>query len=290
MQLNPGEVFPIVYQLNDPSDTGTYYVRAVIRNARTGATIETVNLTDDTGQRFSYPWTVIQDSSGLGLFITITVTVYTDSGYTAKAVNYGIVDTTHLIHERVNRSFGGGGGVSVDYKRIAKMIKDEVAKIKIKDSDFTPILTSLTKSEKNIISLVQSLEQDEALAHLKSEMSHAKEVLSKISAFKESIQAAHSDVKNLQSIVGELAIPSEKKIALMTKSALVADTQEMLRVILDAFENLKEAIVKLPVVVPVKEVGTIKEAEKTEQPKRAPRINLQDELKAMREQIDVYQG
>src|SRR3990167_2297855 len=103
LQLNPREYFPIVRQLNDPLDVGTYYVQAIIRNARTGATLDTLSLTDEGGQRFSYTtWQTPADTSGLGLFITITLTVYTDSGYTEKAGNYGIEQQTYLIQERVD--------------------------------------------------------------------------------------------------------------------------------------------------------------------------------------------
>ena len=43
-QISPGENFDIFYFLRNPTDSGTYYVRAVIYDLRTGAVLATVNL------------------------------------------------------------------------------------------------------------------------------------------------------------------------------------------------------------------------------------------------------
>jgi len=63
LQVNPRETYPIVRQLADPLDTGTYYVRAVVRNARTDETLETLNLTNKGSGRFLYNYQVPADAS-----------------------------------------------------------------------------------------------------------------------------------------------------------------------------------------------------------------------------------
>lgn len=127
LQVNPRENFPIVRQLFDPSEVGTNYVRAVIRNSRTDATIATVNLTDSGGgsNRFTKTWQTPADPSGEGLWINIETTVYTDSAYTTKNSNYSIESRDILIMQRVNPilGMGGGGGADIDYKKIAKIFR-----------------------------------------------------------------------------------------------------------------------------------------------------------------------
>lgn len=138
MTIEPREKFVIVRQLPDPSDTSTYYVQAVIRNAMTDTIIATVRLTDRTGRRFSKDWQAPADPSGQGFYISIATTVYTDSGYTTKSEIYAEEIATHLIAERYNprrRSPGveivGQGGDDVDYKKIRKIMKEEIAEVKI---------------------------------------------------------------------------------------------------------------------------------------------------------------
>lgn len=126
MQLNPRESFTIVRQIEDHTDSATYYVRAVIRNAKTDALIETINLTDRGSLRFSESWLVPADGSGQGFWVSILTSVYTDSGYTTKSENYGDKMETYLVQDRVNVNLGGigGGGSDIDYKRIQKMIDE----------------------------------------------------------------------------------------------------------------------------------------------------------------------
>lgn len=123
IQLEPREYFTIVKQIGNHTDSTTYYVRATIRNARTDALIDTVNLADKGNRRFTYNWQVPADVSGLGFYISILSEVYTDSNYTTKSSRYADEMNTYLIQTR-NKSTGGGGGVDVDYKRITKIVSD----------------------------------------------------------------------------------------------------------------------------------------------------------------------
>lgn len=126
-QLNPGSQKIIVRVLADHTDTSTNYVQAVIRNAATDAVIDTVNLTDQGSRRFSKSWDV--PNYGNETEIVITTTVYTDSGYTTKNANYGEEAQVFLIAIRWSFALGsGGGGSSVDYKKIREIMKEEIAK------------------------------------------------------------------------------------------------------------------------------------------------------------------
>jgi hypothetical protein len=149
--IQPREYFPIVRILKDHTDSSTNYVRAVIRNAKTNVLIETLNLTDQTGHIFSYNWQAIADPSGQGLFISITTTVYTDSGYTTKNDNYGEEIDTILIYDRTKYSqilgnqIGAniGDSVEVDYKKIRKIVQEEIGKIEIPKVSLTEVQSSI---------------------------------------------------------------------------------------------------------------------------------------------------
>lgn len=85
------------------------------------------------GHRFTYNWQVPSDSSGAGHYISITTSVYTDSGYTTKAENYADVYSIYLVQERMNPILaGGGGGADIDYKRVRKIV-EEVVSAKVAD-------------------------------------------------------------------------------------------------------------------------------------------------------------
>src|SRR6185369_1823353 len=113
MQLEPQQFYTLARGLEDHTDSGTYYVQAVVRNARTDALIDTVNLTDNGNRRFTKPWLAPADPTGLGLDILITYTVYTDSGYTTKAENYGEKFDEHTVLRRMNPNLHSGGGADV---------------------------------------------------------------------------------------------------------------------------------------------------------------------------------
>lgn len=153
MQLHPRENFTIVRQIEDHTDSATYYVRAVIRNAKTDAIIQVngnnyLNLTDKGSQRFSANWLVPADASGQGFWITILTSVYTDSGYTTKSQNYGDKMETYLVQDRMNPNLGGygGGGADIDYKKIRKIV-DKVVSERLKEDIEMPEIPKVIKVE-----------------------------------------------------------------------------------------------------------------------------------------------
>jgi hypothetical protein len=126
MQLHPREKYTITRQLANPYITDTFYVRAVIRNAKTDAIIDTLDLDDNTNQRFTKQWLVPADPSGQGFYISIVTSVYTDSGYTTKSELYGDEQYTFLVQERYVFNPNYPVGQDIDYKRIKKMIDEAV--------------------------------------------------------------------------------------------------------------------------------------------------------------------
>ena len=132
--LHPQNSFTVVRQIANHLDSATYYVRAVIRNAYTDATIDTLDLTSRGSQRFSKNWQVPVDTSGQGFYISIVTSVYTDSSYTTKSENYGDEETTYLVQDRVPLGRGAGAG-GVDYFRLREIVKDELEKAKPKEPE-----------------------------------------------------------------------------------------------------------------------------------------------------------
>ena len=154
IHITPQGTFPIVRQLYDPADTTTYYVRAVIRDSVKGTTLETVDLVDKTGQRFVYKYPAPSDPSGLGRYIDITTTVYSDSGYTTRTDVYADENETYLIKSEQNLG-GGGGGETVSYPEIRKIFKQELAKLDIpepaKQDNLRPVLNTMETRLRNVI-------------------------------------------------------------------------------------------------------------------------------------------
>lgn len=156
IQISPQETYPIVYKLSDPNETDTYYVRAVVRNSVTGAILQTVNLTDLGSGRFSESVQAPNDPSGLGLYIDVTVTVYSDSAYTTKNQKYSDVLYPYLVQTRINHSTAGGGGglvvnakegqTGIDYEKIKQMLLealDGLPKDTKQPVDITPIMQGI---------------------------------------------------------------------------------------------------------------------------------------------------
>lgn len=131
LQLNPQEQFVVVRQIGNHNDTETYFVRAVIRNAKTDALIDTLDLEDRGDYRFAKTWLVPKDSSGNGFWISIVTSVYTTDSYDTKAENYSDEETTYLVQERYifNPNYPiPTGGSDINYKKIREIVSEEVQK------------------------------------------------------------------------------------------------------------------------------------------------------------------
>jgi len=163
-EIRPGFILPIVKQLQNTTETDTYYLRAVIKDTVKGTVLKTVNLTDEGSYRFRYDWSVPSFSNET--YIDISVTAYTDSGYTQISSYYGTWTEQYVIRNQVN--FGGGGGSGLSYSDIERIIKAEIAKIKIpeyKETDLTQvlaILSELAKKNVDLSPLLSAIETNKA--------------------------------------------------------------------------------------------------------------------------------
>lgn len=139
MNILPQSTLRIVRQLTDPLDSGTNYVQAVVRNSTSGDIVATINLTDKTNQRFTGEYTTPPDISGMGYYIDVTTSVYTDDAYTTLNTNYAIEAQTHFIHEQ--RVHMGGGGADVNYDKVRRIVKEVV---EAQEKPKAPIVKDLT--------------------------------------------------------------------------------------------------------------------------------------------------
>jgi len=133
MQFQPHQVITIQRILDDPLDTGTYYVRAYVYKSSTNELLKTIDLIDNGGRRFSATYNAPDpDNNTYGMQIDITTRVFSDSGYTDNNNQYVDESQNHLI-KKDNVNLGGGGGGYVDYsgiyKNLRKIIKEEISKI-----------------------------------------------------------------------------------------------------------------------------------------------------------------
>lgn len=160
MQLAPGEKFAIVRQLGDPTDTGTYYVQAIVRNAHTDDLLDTVNLTDRGSRRFSALWNVYSKKND-GFYISITTTVYTDSGYTTKSDMYTEESETYLIERRdYHAGFSdGGGGISA--KKISNILEEALGRhiggLNSSEEETVPVDPPEVYDDSELVAAVNSL-------------------------------------------------------------------------------------------------------------------------------------
>lgn len=152
LQLEPRKIFPIVRQLGGPLDTTTYYVRAYIRDSFDNTLLETVDLVDKTGQRFTYNYRTIADKSGEGTFIDISTKVFTDSGYTSESDVYIREVTTYQVKEQWNRIHNPGGGDPLavphepDYSGFGKIVDKRIKDIKFPEQqkiDLQPVIDAI---------------------------------------------------------------------------------------------------------------------------------------------------
>lgn len=242
MQLNPRENFVIARGLEDPSDSTTYYLQAVIRNALTDAIIDTVNLTDNGNRRFTKSWQAPADVSGNGLYILVTISVYTDAGYSVRSGNYGDSFTEYLVQNRLTIATvgGGSGGDSpdIDYKKIQTMINSAVAGIKIPQPtpqvDLTDVKTALVA----LLSAVSSIRMPDNSKQI------IDRVVSNLTAIHKSLSEAITaqpkfEKTDLLSVLSQLA-SQKTTLDSHTKMMQTLDVQELQTQVNQLFDRIKE--------------------------------------------------
>lgn len=127
--IAPVKQFLVDYQINNPSDVATYYVRVVIKNSITGAIVDTLDLIDNGSQYFSKLWTTPPDNSGSGLQLVMFKTVYTNPEYTIVSDNYGTTIENYVIKNINANTYGGFTRNDFSRGDIKAIIEEAIKKI-----------------------------------------------------------------------------------------------------------------------------------------------------------------
>lgn len=205
LQLNPRERFTIVRQIEDHTDNNQYYVRATIRNALTDVLIDTINLVDKGSRRFSKDWLVPVDGSGQGFFISILIETFEDAGHTTKSGNYGDKLDTYLVQDRLNANLGGfGGGSDIDYKKIRKIVQEEIEKIPPVDVPEAQIVTREVVKEVRVPEIVRVENYKEVIKEVK-----VPQIVEK--TLEPDLSGLTSSLKEIQAKLDEWTIKTKEK-------------------------------------------------------------------------------
>ena len=132
LQINPNQKFNFSRQLDNVGDSTTYYLQAVVRYNSNNSILATVNMTDKGSQRFIGSFTPPNDPGGNGYDISITTSVYTDSGYSQLSPTYSTVGTDYRVQLNFSPAFGYGGGGGIDLKILRRIIQEELEDLKKK--------------------------------------------------------------------------------------------------------------------------------------------------------------
>jgi hypothetical protein len=104
--------------------------------------LKTIDLTDAGGGRFEGTYLV---PPAEGTYFDITTMVYSDAGYTTQDTMYADEANQYLGAIRWGlqyMNYGGGGGSDIDYKKIRKIVEEEVGNITTLTSDEVAIIVS----------------------------------------------------------------------------------------------------------------------------------------------------
>ena len=217
MQLNTASNFTVVRQIANHTDTATYYVRAVIRNAYTDTILDTLDLTDKGSQRFKKDWKVPADPSGQGFYISIITSVYEDSGYTTKSASYGDEENTYLVADRMLGK-GGGMGVSFGISDIRRVIKEELDKVE--------------KPEPMKMPEMPKMKWEEVLSAISEIKDNAKEIQNNITEIPQTdLTPIHNHLSKIEKAVEDKPITPETDLT---------DIKEQLRKNTDAVMSVLE--------------------------------------------------
>lgn len=160
MQVEPQTPLPAVYQIVDHTDPNrdAYYVRAVVRDSLTAATLATVNLLSKGEGRYASVFPAPADGTGLGRQIDVTITVYTDTGYSLKSELYQQIIEKWYVKTAAVSYGGGSGGDGTDYDYIVKSVDKLLVKRLKEIKDALPESVDLEGVSRAIAQLEQKID------------------------------------------------------------------------------------------------------------------------------------
>lgn len=227
-QLTPGEQYPLMKVLSDPSDSSTRYVQAVVRNALDNSLLATLRLEDLGSRRFRYAYDVPNVK-----YIYITFKVYTESGYTTLDGNEPIESREYIVEERWSpgRSGGGGGGLRLqDYR---DMIREVIEKL--------PVWAALMSQFNQLARVVSEIDIPEAVS-LKGVEGSLVDIAKQLSSIPTEKGLSKADIADALKGVGKAVSDAHKAIL-----EAIPDEQEPaepvnLSPVFQAIEDLRIAI------------------------------------------------
>lgn len=254
IQLHPKETFTIVRQLEDHTDSGTYYVQAVIRNSKTDALISTVNLDSKGSRRFTKNYIVPADPSGEGLWISILTSVYTDSGYTTKSGNYADKMESYLVQARpvFNPNYPIPTGQDISYEKIKKIISEVVSSKKehsLSLSEIKPdfeLINNAIDLVNRKIDVLNSKSVD--LSPIKDEINTSRSV---VSGLIQKIKIPEIDYSKIDSIVdNRISTLKDDIIATIKNNPLMSPNhrEELIKVLKEAYDKNIEKYKKAEII------------------------------------------
>ena len=189
-QISPGDNFDIFYFVRNPNDSTTYYVQAVVYDVRTGAILQTVNLTQATtnSRLFIKTLQAPADPSGYGRNVVAIATVYTDAGYTTKSTDYEEQEQYFLVRAVMPDLVGGGGGV--DYRHVREMMQAELKPVLDKLNEPEPEEQAETDSLQSLYGAIGALQREVNRIPKELDLSGITDGLAAIKATLDGIQSA----------------------------------------------------------------------------------------------------
>lgn len=278
IQLHPKETFTIVRQIEDHTDSSTYYVQAVVRNAKTDALLATINLDDKGDRRFSKTYIVPADPSGEGVWISILTSVYTDSGYTTKSGSYADKMESYLVQARpvFNPNYPTPTGPDIDYSRIDKIVAKHISKTledKVLPAELltiSEVIGNLKTSLKPVFDFVKNYKPNETKVDFVP-------VVSAISNLENKINNIEKPEKFKYELISEI---NSNLVADVRKSILVSEQQkaELIDVVKKAIgeekDMLEDKLFKFVMVL------------KSDKPEKDDKEEPEDDLDANKKRIN----
>lgn len=124
--LQPGQYWPLIWQVSDPSDTNVYYPQVTILNGTSLKQLAVVNLVDQGNGLYSANYLIPGDTSGLGFSINATLRVWTDINHSVISQNYNVENRTYLVQTRPKFNGGSGSGYVTDYNVHFKKLYEQI--------------------------------------------------------------------------------------------------------------------------------------------------------------------
>lgn len=243
MNPRPQTQIYITYVIPNPSEASTFFPQAVVKNTKTGATVATVNLTQDANNSLRYTGSFMApaDSTGDGYYLDVITTPYTDAGHTAASQNYWAATNQYFVYQAPSNY--GGGYMELTPKVVREIVEENIRSIKFPEPqkitfpefpeipapvpvDLKPVLARLTELEKAHGALAKVIADQpqfeptdlstlekrlERLETLLSDPQSRGELASAISILADDLKALQARLKEIPAARIELTLPEERK-------------------------------------------------------------------------------